>query len=78
MTWDIKNGKLVRDFAFSNFLEAISFVNKVAELAEDADHHPDILIHDYKFVTVSLVSHDVSSITDKDHSLAEKIDALKK
>lgn len=68
--------KLERNFTFSNFKEALDFVNKVAELAEDANHHPDILIHGYKKVKIKLWSHDKGGLSEKDSALASKIDNI--
>ncbi|XOU94952.1 MAG: 4a-hydroxytetrahydrobiopterin dehydratase [Candidatus Kerfeldbacteria bacterium] len=73
--WKEKKGKIGKEFGFNNFKEAISFVNKVGDLAEEAGHHPDILIFDYKNVIITLTSHDVRKVTDRDIDLAKKIDA---
>ena len=74
--WLERDGALVRDFEFSNFVAALAFVNRVAEVAEEANHHPDILIHGWNKVRLSLVTHDKGAITDDDHALATKIDDL--
>lgn len=72
--WTEKNNKLEREFEFSNFKEALEFVNKVGELAEEANHHPDILLHDYKKVLVTLTTHSEGSVvTEKDRKLAGEI-----
>ncbi len=71
--WQLKNGMLVRGFSFSDFREAMSFVNAVAALAERAGHHPDIDIR-YNKVQLALVSHDACGITEKDFSLSAEID----
>lgn len=76
MTWTIQNNKLTKEFAFKNFLEALAFVNKIAPLAEDQGHHPDVLIHSYNKVQIMLSTHDANAVTDKDHELAQKIDLL--
>ena len=68
-----KRGKLVREFQFSSFEEAILFVNRVAALAESRDHHPDIDIR-YNHVVLSLISHDAKGLTTRDASLAEALD----
>lgn len=75
--WQNKNSKLTREFTFTNFKQAIAFVNQVAELAENQNHHPDILIHDYKKVTITLTTHDAGNkITSKDTKLAKKINGI--
>jgi len=75
--WKTTNNKLVQEFEFQNFVQAVDFVNKIVPLAEDADHHPDILIHSYKKVRVELMTHSEGRITKKDYDLADKIDRIK-
>lgn len=53
-----------------------TYINQVAELAETANHHPDILIYSYNQVKIMIYSHDKDEITDKDYDFAEKIDNL--
>ena len=76
MDWKIEDKLLVKEFEFADFNEAIKFVNKILPLAEKANHHPDLLIHSYKKVKIMLYTHTEGKITDKDYSLAKKIDAL--
>jgi 4a-hydroxytetrahydrobiopterin dehydratase len=73
-THDLESGKLVSGFEFENFSEAIEFMNAIAEIAEAEAHHPDILVHDYKFVTIFISSHDSEGITQKDFELVNKIE----
>lgn len=63
--WKLESGKLVRDWAFDNFEQAMAFVNRVAVLAESAGHHPDIDIR-YNKVRLGLISHDAGGITVRD------------
>lgn len=72
--WSRRGDVLTRTYQFRNFLDSISFVNRVAELAEKANHHPDIDIR-YSKVTLSLSSHDAGGITQKDIDLAKAVDA---
>lgn len=66
-------------FEFGSFIEAVDFVNQIADLADSADHHPDILIHDVKNVTVTLQTHDADQkVTKKDRDLAEEIESVYK
>ncbi len=76
MDWKKESNTWVKEFVFSNFKEALDFVNRIMPLAEAADHHPDILIHSYKKVKVMLTTHSEGKITEKDYALAEKIDKL--
>jgi 4a-hydroxytetrahydrobiopterin dehydratase len=71
--WSETNGAIQRTVLFKDFAGAMRFVNAVADLAEQMDHHPDILIR-YNKVTLSLSTHDAGGITTKDFELAEKID----
>lgn len=73
--WHVEDGQLVRVFQFEDFKAAMRFVTKVADLAEEAGHHPDIDIR-YNRVRLSLVSHDAGGITAKDTDLASSIDPL--
>jgi 4a-hydroxytetrahydrobiopterin dehydratase len=73
--WRLERGELVRDCVFENFVEAMQFVNSVAELAEGAGHHPDIDIR-YNRVRLALISHDAGGLTERDFDLAAAIDSL--
>ncbi len=73
--WSESGGAIQRTFHFKDFVEAMTFVDKVAVAAEAAQHHPDILIR-YNKVTLSLNTHDAGGITEKDFDLAAKIDAM--
>lgn len=70
--WKLKEGKLVREWTFLDFPEAITFVNRVAAIAEDANHHPDIDIR-YNHVLLSLISHDAGGITQRDAAMVARI-----
>jgi 4a-hydroxytetrahydrobiopterin dehydratase len=76
MNWKTEEKYLEKEFAFSNFVEAVKFVNTIVPLAEEMDHHPDILIHSYKKVKVMLFTHSENKVTDKDYTLAKKIDEI--
>jgi 4a-hydroxytetrahydrobiopterin dehydratase len=67
---------IARDFAFANFTEAITFVNRVADAAELANHHPDILVHGWNKVRLTLSTHSAGGLTDADFQLAAQIDRL--
>jgi 4a-hydroxytetrahydrobiopterin dehydratase len=67
---------IVRDFALANFADAIAFVNRVAEAAEAANHHPDILVHGWNKVRLTLSTHSQGGLTDADFKLAAQIDRL--
>jgi 4a-hydroxytetrahydrobiopterin dehydratase len=73
--WTRKGGAISRVFQFRDFATAMEFVNAVARLAEQANHHPDIDIR-YNKVTLSLTTHDEGGLTEKDFDLATKADQL--
>jgi 4a-hydroxytetrahydrobiopterin dehydratase len=74
-SWNEVDGALERTFELPSFLEALAFVNRVGELAEAEDHHPDIAIH-YRKVTLRWWTHTAGGVTDRDRELAEKTSAL--
>ena len=74
--WIEKDGCLNKTFKFKNFVAAVDFVNKIVPIAEAKNHHPDLLIHSYNQVKISLKTHDKNAITQKDHALASDIDGL--
>jgi 4a-hydroxytetrahydrobiopterin dehydratase len=73
--WKLEGQEIVRRYKFSDFAAAMVFVNRVAEKAETAQHHPDIDIR-YNQVRLALVSHDQGGITERDIKMAGTIDAL--
>ena len=74
--WREENGELVRELKFDDFAAAMAFVNRVADAAEAANHHPDILVHGWNRVRLTLSTHSAGEITDADHRLAATIDGL--
>ena len=72
--WAHADGMLVRYWNFKDFIEAMVFVNRVAALAEEAQHHPDIDIR-YNRVKLALVSHDAGGITARDAKMARRLSA---
>jgi 4a-hydroxytetrahydrobiopterin dehydratase len=76
MAWREEGDALVRDFEFPDFAGAIAFVNRVAEVAELKGHHPDILVHGWNKVRLTLSTHTEGRVTDLDRGLAEEIDNL--
>jgi len=67
---------IVRDIQLADFAAAIALVNRIAELAEAANHHPDILVHGWNKLTLTLSTHSQGGLTDADFALAAQIDAL--
>jgi len=75
--WQLADNAIRKQFKFNDFMSAVAFVNRVANAAEAADHHPDIVIN-YTRVTMSLSTHSAGGITEKDFDLAQKIDLATK
>ncbi len=73
--WSLKDGQLHRSFVFDNFIDAFGFMSRVALLAEAMDHHPN-WSNVYNRVEISLETHDVSGISERDFKLASRINAL--
>ena len=73
--WEHEKKHIERTFEFDEFAQAIDFVNSVADIAEEEEHHPDIDIR-YNKVRVQLSTHSEGGLTDRDFEVAEKIDNL--
>lgn len=69
--------KIKRIFEFIDFSQALKFINRVGELAEQQSHHPNIYLHDYKLVTIELYTHKINGLHANDFILAYQIDRLK-
>ena len=69
--WMLADGKLLREWRFTDFGAAMAFVNRVAAVAEEAGHHPDIDIR-YNRVRLGLVTHDAGGITKRDADMAKR------
>jgi 4a-hydroxytetrahydrobiopterin dehydratase len=74
--WREEGDAIVRDFELKDFAAAMAFVNQVAGAAEEANHHPDILVHGWNKVRLTLTTHSEGKLTENDHAMAERIDAI--
>jgi 4a-hydroxytetrahydrobiopterin dehydratase len=74
--WQRDGDEIVREWKFKDFGEAMGFVNRVAVKAEEANHHPDILLHGWNKVRLSLTNHSAGGLTEPDFEMAAKLDAL--
>lgn len=74
--WRRDEQTIVRDLTFADFAGAIAFVDSVAEAAEAANHHPDILVHGWNKVRLTLCTHSEGALTESDFALAARLDAL--
>jgi 4a-hydroxytetrahydrobiopterin dehydratase len=74
--WKSEGDTIVRDWTFADFKEAMAWVNRVADLAEEANHHPDITVHDWNKVRLTLSTHSVGGITQSDLDMSRRIDDI--
>ena len=75
--WVQEEKQIAKQFQLKDFEEALNFVNKVGAEAEKLNHHPDIFIHSWNKVKITISTHSEGGITNKDFQLAEKIEGLK-
>jgi 4a-hydroxytetrahydrobiopterin dehydratase len=75
-SFDEKANAIVKEFTKISFSNAAEFIGKIAPIANEQDHHPDLFLHDYKKVRVVVSTHDAGGVTSKDFKLAKAIDAL--
>jgi 4a-hydroxytetrahydrobiopterin dehydratase len=73
--WRLGDGEIVKNFKFASFLEAIAFIDRLAQKAEAADHHPDLENH-YNRVRIALHTWNESAVTEKDIALAREIEGV--
>jgi 4a-hydroxytetrahydrobiopterin dehydratase len=74
--WKREGEQIVRDFKFEDFKQAIGFVNRVADIAEERNHHPDILVHGWNKVRLTVTNHSAGGLTETDFELAKAVDGL--
>lgn len=71
--WELKGSAISKQYTFKEFMDGIRFINRIAEIAEQMDHHPDIAVN-YRRITFTLSTHDQGGITEKDFKLADAIE----
>jgi 4a-hydroxytetrahydrobiopterin dehydratase len=74
--WNYNKGLLQRDFEMKDFTTVLGFVNRIGEEAEKMNHHPEILLHSYNKLQISIYTHHVGGITEDDFALAARINGL--
>jgi 4a-hydroxytetrahydrobiopterin dehydratase len=74
--WGRAENAIALDLQFSDFAEAMTFVNQVAAIAEERNHHPDILVHGWNKVRLTVTNHSAGGLTAADFDLAQAIDGL--
>jgi 4a-hydroxytetrahydrobiopterin dehydratase len=76
LPWEREGDEIVREWRFEDFAEAVAFVNRVAETAEDANHHPDIFLHGWNKVKLLLTNHSAGGLTEMDFTMAARFEDL--
>ena len=74
--WKFEDNQIGKEFELKDFKSALDFVNKVGAEAESMDHHPDILMHSWNKVKISVSTHSEGGVTEKDFKLAGNIEGL--
>lgn len=74
--WKQEGDEIVREWRFEDFAHALDFVNRVGEVAEEANHHPDIFLHGWNKVRLSLTNHAAGGLTPEDFEMAQRIDQV--
>ena len=75
--WTLVNDKIEKNYKFANFRQAIEFIDKIADVAEAENHHPDVLLWNWNNVKLTLTTHAVKGLSENDFILASKIDKAK-
>ena len=76
LAWEREGDEIVREWRFEDFNEAVAFINRVAEVAEEANHHPDIFLHGWNKVKLSLANHSAGGLTEMDFTMAARFDDI--
>ncbi len=74
--WIVERDRIRRDFRLASFAAAMDFINRVAAVAERVGHHPNIRLHEWRFVELEVYSHDSGGLTTRDVDLVAAIDAM--
>ena len=74
--WRREGIMIVRDLQVENFAAALALVNRIGEVAEALDHHPDILLHGWNKIRLSVTTHDTGGLTERDFELAARVEEL--
>jgi 4a-hydroxytetrahydrobiopterin dehydratase len=74
--WSFTDSRIGKEFKFKDFKAALDFVNRIGKAADEMNHHPDILLHSWNKVKITVSTHSEGGVTDKDFQLAEKIEGL--
>ena len=76
MKWTETESKLMKTIKCQDFNHALALLNKIAVAAESMNHHPDLKIYSYRFLSIEIYTHDTNSISQKDYDLSKQIDKI--
>ncbi len=74
--WIFRDNSIIKEFRLKDFKSALAFVNRIGDEAEKMDHHPDIFIHSWNKVKITISTHNDGGVTQNDFNLAKKIAEL--
>jgi|JI61114C2RNA_FD_contig_21_5308416_length_311_multi_4_in_0_out_0_1 4a-hydroxytetrahydrobiopterin dehydratase len=74
--WELQGEAISKTYQLGSFAKALAFINKIAALAEAANHHPDVFLSGSGIASITLCTHDVDGLTQKDFDLAHQIEAI--
>lgn len=74
--WSFENNSISREFKLKDFKSALAFVNAIGEVAEEMDHHPDMFIHGWNNVKITISTHSAGGVTQNDFTLANRIEKI--
>ena len=74
--WNLERNSILKEFELKNFADALAFIVKIGIEAEKMDHHPDLLLHGWNKVKVTLSTHSAAGITENDFNLAQQIEKI--
>ena len=74
--WEFSNNSIIKEFQLKDFKSALKFINKIGNEAENMDHHPDIFLHSWNKVKITISTHSAGGVTQNDFSLARKIEII--
>ena len=75
--WTLVNSTIEKNYKFADFRQAIEFINKVADVAEAENHHPDVLLWNWNNVKLTITTHSIKDLSEQDFILASMIDKIK-
>jgi 4a-hydroxytetrahydrobiopterin dehydratase len=74
--WEFSNNSIGREFQLKDFKSALEFLNKIGNEAENMDHHPDIFLHSWNKVKITISTHSAGGVTQNDFNLAKRIENI--